>query len=187
MRGHKPLFTYISKQVYSFYGSSYSNFLSRWNPIRYQFHHTFFSTYSHSRTTHSVNFNVCDFWDQQWVKAWLNQPGAKRKHHSKVALENRTWLFLSSTGWGKQQLSKYWERRTHVHWKGEAVAPRQKRRVDTAWGGMLQRHISWIGINNVTGPEKNLAVVLCPVKRTTVCKTRKAIILLCLAPDSSQL
>lgn len=58
MRGHKPLFTYISKQVYSFYGSSYSNFLSRWNPIRYQFHHTFFSTYSHSRTTHSVNFNV---------------------------------------------------------------------------------------------------------------------------------
>lgn len=39
----------------------------------------------------------------------------------------------------------------------------------------------------MTVPEKIVAVVLSPVKRSTMCKTGKAIILLCLAPDSSQL
>lgn len=67
------------------------------------------------------------------------------------------------------------------------MAQMHRRRVDTAWGGMLQRHISWRGINNVTVPGKNVAVVLRRVKRTTVCKTGKAIILPCLALDSSQL
>lgn len=39
----------------------------------------------------------------------------------------------------------------------------------------------------MTVPETNVAVVLRRVKRTRVCKTGKAIILLCLALDSSQL
>lgn len=58
VRGHKPLFTYISTQVHSFYGSSYSEFCVslKSNPLPVS--SSFFSTYSHSGMTHSINFNV---------------------------------------------------------------------------------------------------------------------------------
>lgn len=106
------------------------NCMSHWNPVCYQFHHPFF-TYSYLGMTHSVNLNAYVISEISRVQAWLNL-GDRRKHHSKAALESRTWLSFSSTAWEKQQLSKYlfWvypEKGGHAHMGKERQRLKRRR------------------------------------------------------------